>query len=177
MTAASNDPSPSPFAPARPAEDHDHGACLRRGLAEAEAHCLDLGARLTAARRRVLDVLLREGGHGALGAYEIIDRMAARGDARPAPMSVYRALEFLIEVGLAHRISSLNAFVACAHPRRNHGAQFLVCRSCHAVIEIDDQECDDTLGRALDAAAQAAGFLAEAPVVEVPGLCRRCREG
>jgi Fur family zinc uptake transcriptional regulator len=156
-----------------PPPGHDHGACLDRGLEEAQARCADKGARLTPGRTRVLEVLLRDAAHRALGAYEILERLAATEGSRPAPMSVYRALDFLVELGLVHRIASLNAFVACAHPRRDHGAQFLICRSCRSVTEITGLG----VAQALRDAAQAVDFIAEPPIVEVPGLCTHCRDG
>ena len=143
------------------------------GLAEAKARCEDKGARLTAARSRVLEILLRDAVHGALGAYDIIERIAAAGQSRPAPMSIYRALDFLVELGLVHRITSLNAFVACAHPRKDHGAQFLICRGCRAVTELTDTGVNHILRQA----AMAVDFAPEPAIVEVPGLCVHCRSG
>src|SRR5581483_10400504 len=116
-----------------PAPDHDHERCSHDAMAIAEAVCLERGQRLTAMRRKVLDELLAS--HKPLGAYEIIDRLALRG-ARPAPITAYRALEFLRENGLVHRIESRNAFVACVH---NHLADelvvFMICEHCGAVGE------------------------------------------
>ena len=102
-------------------------------MAIAEALCVERGQRLTPIRRKVLDVLL--GSHKPLGAYEIIDRLAPKGP-RPAPITAYRALDFLRENGLVHRIESRNAFIACVH---NHAAGdlvvFLICERCGAVGE------------------------------------------
>ncbi|MCF8481473.1 MAG: transcriptional repressor [Rhodospirillum sp.] len=170
MSSVSSGP-PSMAVP--PAPGHDHGACLARGLAEAKARCEDKGAKLTAARSRVLEILLRDAVHGALGAYDIIERIAEAGQSRPAPMSVYRALDFLVELGLVHRITSLNAFVACAHPRKDHGAQFLICRNCRAVTELTDTG----VNLILKGAADAVDFEPEPAIVEVPGLCVHCRSG
>ena len=100
-------------------------------MAVAEALCAERGQRLTPIRRRVLGALLAS--HKPLGAYEIIDRMAPRGP-RPAPITAYRALEFLRQNGLVHRIESRNAFIACVH---NHAAGalvvFLICERFGAV--------------------------------------------
>src|SRR6187549_2302651 len=95
-----------------PERDHDHGRCTADALKHAEALCAQRSQRLTPTRRQVLEVLLSS--HKPLGAYEIIDRAAKRG-TRHAPITVYRALEFLIENGLAHRIESRNAYIACGH--------------------------------------------------------------
>ena len=99
-----------------PAPDHDHGRCSADTLRHAEALCAKRGERLTPMRRQVLEVLAAS--HRPVGAYEIIDAVAARGP-RPAPITVYRALDFLTAQGLAHRIESRNAFLACIN---NHAS-------------------------------------------------------
>jgi Fur family zinc uptake transcriptional regulator len=148
---------------------HDHAQCVADALAAAESRCADRGVRLTAQRRRVLEILLE--GHAPVGAYDILGRLADEG--RPtAPVAVYRALDFLREHGLAHRLASLNAFVACTHPGREHGAQFLICSRCRAVAEIED----DGIRHAVRNAAAQAGFSIDWPVVEIGGLCPACRE-
>src|SRR5262245_32626046 len=114
-----------------PAPDHDHDRCSTDAMAVAEALCAERGQRLTPIRRKVLAALL--GSHKPLGAYEIIDRLAPKGP-RPAPITAYRALEFLRENGFVHRIESRNAFIACVH---NHADRallvFLLCQPCGAV--------------------------------------------
>src|SRR5580698_6773388 len=120
-----------------PAPDHDHERCTSAAIAHAEAHCAARAQRLTPIRRQVLEALLAS--HKPLGAYEIIEHLAQRSAARqnrPAPITIYRALDFLRENGLVHRIESRNAFVACVH---NHGTDdlvvFLICERCGAVGE------------------------------------------
>src|SRR6202158_2631430 len=95
-----------------PAPDHDHARCTADTIGHAEALCAERGQRLTPMRRQVLEVLATS--HNPLGAYEIMDRLAGTGP-RPAPITVYRALDFLMENGLVHRIESRNAYLACAH--------------------------------------------------------------
>jgi Fur family zinc uptake transcriptional regulator len=118
-------------------------------------------------RRQVLETLLAS--HKPLGAYEIIERMADR----PAPITIYRALDFLRENGLVHRIESRNAFVACAH---NHGDDdlvvFLICERCGAVGEAPG----GSAAEALKASSRAAGFLPKSPLIEIAGICSHCRE-
>ena len=158
-----------PAGPTFPAPDHDHDRCSSDAMAIAEALCADRGQRLTPIRRKVLGVLL--GSHNPLGAYEIIDRLAPKGP-RPAPITAYRALDFLRENGLVHRIESRNAFVACVH---NHAAGalvvFLICERCGAVGEASSPEVATTLA----AAARAAGFTPKSPVIELTGICTHCR--
>jgi Fur family zinc uptake transcriptional regulator len=153
-----------------PAPGHDHRQCVATLLAAAERLCNARKARLTEGRRRVLEIVAAS--HSAIGAYDIIDRLAERG-RRAAPVTVYRALDFLIDQGLVHRLASVNAYVACARPSDDHGAQFLICKRCRAVAEISSAAVD----HAIVDGAGAAGFDISAPVVEVAGLCLNCRRG
>jgi Fur family transcriptional regulator, zinc uptake regulator len=152
-----------------PAPDHDHERCSSDAMALAEALCAKRGQRLTPIRRKVLAALLAS--HKPLGAYEIIDRLAPRGP-RPAPITAYRALEFLRENGLVHRIESRNAFIACVH---THAAGdlvvFLICERCGTVGEASSADVAATL----TSAARAAGFTPKSPVIEISGICTHCR--
>ena len=120
-------------------------------------------------RRQVLETLLAS--HRPLGAYEIIGRLRHR--TRPAPITIYRALDFLIENGLVHRIETRNAFVACVH---NHGGGdlviFLICERCSAVGEAPGGGAAE----ALRTSSRAAGFSPKSPVIEIAGICSHCRE-
>jgi Fur family zinc uptake transcriptional regulator len=153
-----------------PPPDHDHDRCSSDALAHAEALCATRSERLTPIRRQVLEALLAT--HRPLGAYELIDRVAAHG-GRPAPITIYRALDFLQAQGFVHRIESRNAFVACIHA---HGSDdpvvFLLCDRCGAVGEVDS----GTAANALKAAARAVGFTPKTPVIEIAGICANCRE-
>jgi len=153
-----------------PAPDHDHDRCLDDAMAVAEARCTERGQRLTPIRRQVLAVLL--GSHKALGAYDIIERLAPA-HIRPAPITAYRALEFLRANGLVHRIASRNAFIACVH---NHGAAdpvvFLICEGCGVVGEASSAEVTATLA----SAARGVGFTPKSPVIEITGICTHCTQ-
>lgn len=114
--------------------------------------------------------------HSAIGAYEIMDRLTADGEGgmakRPAPITVYRALDFLMEHGLVHRLASLNAYVACARGSiEEHKSQFLVCRQCGVIAEL----IDPAIEQAIAGAASGVGFQVATPVVEVAGVCPNCR--
>lgn len=148
---------------------HDHQHCVAATLAGAEALVRARGLRLTPVRRRVLELLLER--HGAMGAYEVLERLAEEGFGHQPPVA-YRALEFLVENGLAHRLRRINAFAACAHPGQDHHAAFLICRACQAVAEIPAE----ALRGLLDAAAADAGFTIERASLEAAGLCPACRE-
>ena len=153
-----------------PAPDHDHERCASAAIAHAEARCAARAQRLTPIRRQVLQALLAS--HSPLGAYEIIERLADK-SGRLAPITIYRALEFLRDNGLVHRIESRNAFVACVH---NHSGDdlvvFLICERCGAVGEGPA----GTVAQALKAASRAAGLSPKSPLIEIVGGCSHCRQ-
>jgi len=146
---------------------HDHQECAHRALDQASARLADQGARLTPVRRRTLEILLES--HRAMGAYEVLDRLAAEGFGRQPPVA-YRALEFLVAHGLAHRLQRLNAFAACLHPGQDHHPAFLICRSCDKVAEAAAAPIRDVLG----AVAAQGGFRVERATIEALGLCATC---
>lgn len=145
----------------------DHGNCMATLLAQAEAHCSALGLRLTPVRRRTLEILLAE--HRALGAYDLLALLSAEGLGTQPPVA-YRALDFLVKAGFAHKIEALNAYTACVHPGEDHTPTFLICRGCQTVAEADTGLSKGRLGDA----ARAAGFVIERTVVEATGLCPDC---
>jgi Fur family zinc uptake transcriptional regulator len=155
----------SSFPPPR----HDHSRCIKTALTRAESLCLQRGSRLTGLRKQVLACLWQS--HQASGAYDILEKINKTAAKKLAPLSVYRALEFLVSEGLAHRIESLNAFVGCPHPQEGHALQFLVCTSCHLVIELEDSATDKALAKA----ATRHDFTRTRTVVEVVGQCRVCQ--
>lgn len=148
---------------------HDHDACVSDTLAAAEARCKADGLRFTPVRRKVLEILLQE--HRALGAYTILDRLREGGFGSQPPVA-YRALDFLVSNGLAHKIERLNAFIACAHPSESHAPAFMICRLCDAVAETHSTPARGALGDA----ARATGFRIERTVVEAEGVCPKCAE-
>ena len=149
---------------------HDHSHCVHSALTEADVLCAQKGLRLTALRRRVLELVWQS--HKPLGAYDILAVLSELDGRRAAPPTVYRALDFLLENGLVHRISSLNAFIGCSHPEHPHQGQFLICRNCHAAIELEQKSISD----AIVSSALGVGFTVEGQTVEVVGLCSGCRE-
>lgn len=156
----------SVLAPFQP-RNHDHGKCIDTAIAVAEACCARRGQRFTPLRRRVLELVWTS--HGPVRAYDVLD--ALRSERRgAAPPTVYRALDFLMEHGLIHRIESLNAYVGCGSPDGRHGGQFLICRECGAVAELDDA----AIARAVAERASTLGFAVEQQTIEVAGLCPRC---
>jgi Fur family zinc uptake transcriptional regulator len=139
-------------------------------LGEADRLCRQRGVRLTDQRRRVLKIL--SGLSRPAGAYELLDRLKA-GVPGATPPTVYRALGFLVAQGLVHKLESLNAYVGCHHPGEPHRSQFLICRQCGEVRELEDGAVERSLGSLLD----SEGFCPERRVVEITGRCARCRRG
>ena len=150
-------------------EPHDHVGCIADAMAAAEQRCATRSLRLTAVRRQVLEILLQE--HVALGAYDILEHLRQAGFNSQPPVA-YRALEFLVTNGFAHKVERLNAFIACSYPGESHSPAFMICRSCDVVAETRSTPVKGTLG----AAARSAGFRIERTVVEAEGLCPTCQD-
>ncbi len=144
-------------------------ATTEASLERAGRICGRRGVRLTDIRREVLGLILDAG--RPAGAYDLLDRLKAT-RKRAAPPTVYRALDFLLEHGLIHKLERLSAFVGCVgHEHDAHAAQFLICRNCRRVIEIEDHE----VAHALAEAAERAGFTLGRATIEADGVCALCR--
>jgi len=156
-------------AKAFPGPDHDHHSCLELTMARADHAFESSGLRLTPLRRRVLEEIASS--HHAVGAYEILDRLARKGGSRLAPISVYRALDALLEAGIVHRLESRNAFFACLVPHAGDRHQIvLACERCGMVAEVPGEP----VFQGIAGAARTAGFVPSRSVVEVAGECGRC---
>ncbi|GAB7530511.1 Fur family transcriptional regulator [Pseudomonas sp. 3A(2025)] len=142
---------------------------MHSALSEADTLCAGKGLRLTALRRRVLELVWQS--HKPLGAYDILGVLSEEDGRRAAPPTVYRALDFLLEHGLVHRIASLNAFTGCNHPAHAHQGQFLICRECHAAIELQHPAISDAVVNA----ATEVGFAVEGQTIEIVGVCAGCK--
>jgi Fur family zinc uptake transcriptional regulator len=153
-------------------------AVTEASLDRAAALCARRGAQLTALRRQVLRLVI--GADQPVGAYALLDRLR-ESRAGAAPPTVYRALDFLVEQGLIHKVERLNAFIGCIdaldHPAdcdcgaaHDHPHQFLICRRCGSTTEISDPG----VALALSGAARAAGFTPARATVEIEGICATC---
>lgn len=151
-----------------PKRHHAHQRCVDRAVLQAEASCQAQGLRLTRLRRRVLELVWSR--HEPVKAYDILDTLRAE-HRGAAPPTVYRALDFLLAHGLIHRIESLNAYVGCGEPGTAHGGQFLICRRCGSVAEMDDPEVTELLARK----AGTVGFQVDSETIEIKGLCTDCK--
>lgn len=155
--------------------EHEHGAeqglaggGLAQALERTDAQLLAKGERLTAPRRRVLELLLAAG--RPMKAYDLIAAFGTDGRAAKPP-TVYRALEFLERNGLAHRIASISAYVACVHGEAGHAAAFLICDCCG-----DTRELVPFNSAGLANGAVAAGYRLDRVTLEAHGLCRDCQD-
>ena len=148
-------------------EAHNHKSCVSKTLSQVEETCQQNNLRLTPIRRRVLEILLEE--HKAMGAYDVLERLTAENFGSGPPVA-YRALDFLVSNGFAHKLQRLNAFIACGHPDDAHTPIFMICNSCDAIAEADMGEGIHAITRA----AGALGFKIKKPVIEADGTCPKC---
>jgi Fur family transcriptional regulator, zinc uptake regulator len=147
---------------------HNHGRCIKSAMKIATDLCAERGVRLTALRSHVLELIWQS--HQPVGAYELLDILKSeRRNAQPP--TIYRALNFLLNLGLIHRIESLNAYVGCDTPHTNHNTQFLICSGCGAAAEISDVRLD----KAINALAKDAKFSVNHRSIEVEGQCPNCQ--
>ena len=147
---------------------HDHGDLATR-LKEAEVLCTTHQARLTPLRKDVLAFILNAS--GPIGAYDILAQIKNTSDKPAAPPTVYRSLDFLLDMGLIHRLSSINAFIPCCHPREGHQAAFLICSECKTVKEASA----DQLLSHLSHLAQSDDFSIHHTTIEILGTCQQCK--
>jgi Fur family zinc uptake transcriptional regulator len=141
-----------------------HNACVSQALLHAETVCQKAGGRLTKTRRQVLELLWQT--HQPRKAYDVLRDLSAV-DASAKPPTVYRALDFLLQMGLAHKVESLDAYVGC---NGSHDHQYLICNACGTVADISDA----ALSGQLTAAARMKKFNVEKTIVEIKGHCERC---
>jgi Fur family transcriptional regulator, zinc uptake regulator len=143
---------------------------VERMLRDADVLCEARGLAFTPLRREVFELVCRHS--NSVGAYELLDELRAVRDSA-APVTVYRALEFLLAAGLVHRVAALNAYTACHGHEPGHGGLLLVCGSCSNVVELESVEIESQIAHA----AAAARFETAPDPVEVRGICSQCRAG
>lgn len=164
MTDAS-DPRPAEPRPTT----HDHKACISEAMGQAEQICRKRGVQLTPIRHKILELIWAS--HQAVKAYDLLERIKPFNDSAK-PATVYRALDFLIEQKLIHRVESMNAFIGCNHMESKHELVLLICESCHEIEERPAPEVMASLSREL----ADAGFRARHQSIEIHGLCSHCSE-
>lgn len=150
-------------------QPHNHQVCIADALARAEQVCSARGVRLTPLRKTVLQLVWQN--HKPLGAYVLMSMLEREDTRKVAPPTVYRALDFLLENGLIHRVHSLNAYLGCPDPEHPHASNLLICRQCGVAAEVDSRP----LAKALNKMADEQEFVPEDHTLEVVGLCHHCR--
>ena len=150
-------------------QPHNHQHCIDDALVQARTLCRQRGVQLTRLREQVLRLIWSS--HKPLGAYTLMAMLAETETRQVAPPTVYRALDFLQAQNFIHKIHRLNAFIGCPDPENSHQGHFLICQDCGVAVECDRPSID----KALAAAADAAGFIAQQQTVEILGRCPACR--
>lgn len=156
--------------------EHNHNICIEKSTLFAQNLALSKGKKLTAQRLQVLHILLSD--HKAMGAYDILDKMREQqveGQGKPQPPTVYRALDFLLDLELIHKIESQNSFYACTIDKEiledHHLAQAFICDHCGAV----EEKISQNQARNLFEKARTFGFKIEKVIVECRGTCGLCQ--
>ena len=146
----------------------DHEVCIERAMREAESICQEKGLRFTDLRREVLRLIGLS--HVPAKAYDILENLKGK-EWSAKPPTVYRALDFLLETGLVHKLDSINAYIGRSHPRDHNGCYFLICTDCKEAKEC----CSSELSDAIELAWNKISFRPKKITLEVFGQCSACR--
>lgn len=149
--------------------EHDHSSCQTQALSDALELCKKKGLKLTNIRQQVLEIIWAS--HNPIGAYDVLQKLQDCGH-KPAPPTAYRAIDFLVNAQLIHRIESLNAYIGCPSPEHTHQGQFYICKSCGHIAEMSNSAINKTLA----AGADELGFMAQEAVIEIHGICNDCQD-
>ena len=145
----------------------DHEVCIERAMREAESICQEKGLRFTDLRREVFRLIWLS--HIPAKAYDILENLKGK-EWSAKPPTVYRALDFLLETGLVHKLDSINAYIGCSHPREHDGCYFLICTDCNEAKEC----CSPELTDAIELAWSKNSFRPKKVTLEVLGQCGEC---
>jgi Fur family zinc uptake transcriptional regulator len=148
---------------------HDHNCCISHALESAQTICHDKNIRLTPIRQRIFELIWAT--HKAIGAYDLL-AILQREDPNAKPVTIYRALDFLLNAGLIHKVASLNAFVGCANPETAHNAVLLICDACQNAKEVAAGE----IYEAICAVAKKNAFQPQQLTLELHGVCDDCQQ-
>jgi Fur family transcriptional regulator, zinc uptake regulator len=152
-----------------PNSEHNHNQCISEALGTAGQLCMTRGVRLTPIRHQVLELIWSS--HKAVKAYDLLDRIKPL-QPMAKPATVYRALDFLIEQGLIHRVESLNAFIGCSYSGQQHEQLLLICKHCH---EVEERSAEKVM-KALAGEIGQLAFIAHSKTIEVHGICAKCAD-
>jgi len=134
---------------------------------KAKQVCDNKGARFTPIREKVFRLLAAT--EGGIGAYDLLEQLKVT-ETTAKPATVYRALDFLSELGFIHKIESNNAFMLCQHFDHIHPVQLLICDRCGFVDELHS----NVISHELNNLAGERGFTVSGQTIEAHGICSRC---
>ncbi|MBT4520676.1 MAG: transcriptional repressor [Halieaceae bacterium] len=150
---------------------HNHLRCIEKALDHARLVCRIKKVRFTPLRELVLELVWQS--HKPVGAYALMESLRGRYEGKVAPPTVYRALDFLQEQELVHRLATLNAYIGCSCiTQKGHHPSFFICSECQNAMEVDTPR----ISQAIRETAGVNGFSAEGNAVEVMGICNPCRK-
>lgn len=149
--------------------EHNHTLCIEEALSQAERVCEKEGERFTDLRRQVFELVWA--GHKPVKAYDLLSELASKRSG-VAPATVYRTLDFLQSQGLVHKLESLNAYLGCSHPDKDHQGHFLICESCEEVRELEFTAFKQSMSRV----EREQQFQIKRMTVELFGLCAKCEK-
>jgi len=148
---------------------HDHNRCREKALQTADRICDNRGVRLTPMRRQVLELIWES--HKAIKAYDLLERITPKAGITK-PVTVYRALNFLMEQGLIHKVESLNAFIGCSFSDHQHQQLLLTCSHCQ---EVEERPAEGVM-EAIDRELEQASFTIYHKAIEIHGICAHCAQ-
>lgn len=146
---------------------HNHNQCISSAIQIAERLCAARGIRFTPMRRKVLQFIWES--HQAVKAYDLLDRIKAS-EKGATPMTIYRALQFLQDQGLIHRVETLNAYVGCSHVELQHEVLLLICDQCQQITERTAANVTSVMREEI----AKSGFLPKRSTIEIYGTCGDC---
>ena len=150
-------------------EKHSHKKCVQEALAHAEKICAKHGCKLTTIRKKVLQLVWNS--HKPIKAYDILAQLSSDNFIEKPP-TVYRALEFLRDNNLIHRIESQNAYIGCSTKHDSLDSKFFICDECHEVEELTEPAVTKTLNKV----SKQQGFIPNLVNVEIHGICAQCAQ-
>lgn len=146
---------------------HSHKKCVQQALERAEQCCRQHGGRLTPIRKKVLELIWQS--HKPVKAYDLLAQLSSDQFVEKPP-TVYRALQFLLDNHLIHRIESQNAYIGCETDHESMDSKFLICDQCNEVEELIEPKLNQTLSEM----SQRQGFIPNLVNVEIHGICAQC---
>ena len=148
---------------------HRHNHCISKAKTRFIDQLKKMGKSIGRNDEPVLNLLLSN--HRIFSAYDIAETISELGK-RVQPIQIYRSLEKLMALGLVHRLSTKNGFIACYEDGECATGQFLICTECESVKEIDSQ----LINREIHDSAQENSFSIGSKSIEVLGVCGNCQD-